>query len=61
MKKRRKLSSTKIKTSPLLQLSSPNLYICSTVALGTMLRETKLLLHLPSLITKTHPKSKVVL
>jgi hypothetical protein len=33
----------KIKTSPLLQLSSPNLYICSTVALGKTLIETKLL------------------
>jgi hypothetical protein len=44
-----------------LQLSSPNLYICSTVALGTTLRETKLLLHLPSLITKIRPKSKLVL
>jgi hypothetical protein len=45
-----------------LQLSSPNLYgICSTVALGITLKKTKLLLHLPSLITKTHPKIKLVL
>jgi hypothetical protein len=29
--------------------------------LGTMLMETKLLLHLLSLITKTRPKSKLVL
>ncbi len=43
-------------------MSSPNVYNCSTVALGTTLRETKLLFaFVVPLMTKTLPKSKLVL
>ena len=44
-----------------LKLPSPDQYTCSIVAFRTMLGEMKLLLHLPSLITKTRPKGKLVL
>ena len=49
------------KKIPSLKLPFPDQYSCSIVAFRTMLGEMKLLLHLPSLITKTYPKGKLVL
>ena len=58
-KKLLKFNSAKIASNLSLQLSSPNLYTCSTVTFRTMLWETTLLLHLLSLITKNWSKKKM--
>jgi hypothetical protein len=46
---------------PIVEIAFPRSDTCSIVAFRTMLGEMKLLLHLPSLITKTCPKGKLVL
>ena len=55
------INNAKIASNPSLQLSSPDRHTCSTMVFITTLWETTLLLHLLSLITKTRPKSKLVL
>jgi hypothetical protein len=46
---------------PIVEITFPDQHTCSIAAFRTMPVEMKLLLHLPSLITKTRPKGKLVL